>query len=168
MQKFASDLNHHDLDQTVQTSITTTDEPNITYKLFFDKIASTREKHMPLTKKKFNRKVDKVNDWMTPALLRSVNTKNKLYIAYQRIKNNREERIEKYRLLKNYEAIFNKVIRTRKADFYNKQFSDYNGNIKKTWENIKTLLNKNKKPATFPSVFVNDEGYLTVEVLVSK
>ena len=106
MQKFASDLSQQDLDQTVQNSLI--DEPNITYNLFIEKIVKTRDQYMPLTKKKFNRKVDKINDWITPALLKSINTKNKLYVAYQKIKNNREKRTENTVFLKSMKAFLTK------------------------------------------------------------
>ena len=42
--------------------------------------------------------------------------------------------------------------------FYSNQFANFNGDIKKTWQNIKVLLNKNQPPASYPKVFVNDEG----------
>ena len=113
---------------------------------------------MPLVKKKFNRKKDKVNDWITPAILKSVNKKNRLYAAYHRLPFEHPERLERLRRFKEYENLLNKVIRARKADFYNNQFANYNGNIKKTWQNIKNLLNKNQKPISFPTVFIDDKG----------
>ena len=69
-QKLKSELSQQDLDQTVRNSLI--DEPNISYNLFIEKIVKTHDQHMPLTKKKFNRKVDKINDWITPALLKSI------------------------------------------------------------------------------------------------
>ena len=59
-QKLKSELSQQDLDQTVRNSLI--DEPNISYNLFIEKIVKTHDQYMPLTKKKFNRKVDKIND----------------------------------------------------------------------------------------------------------
>ena len=71
------------------------------------------------------------------------------------------DREEHKLIFKAYDEILDKSIRMRKKAFYTEQFSNHYGNIKKTWENIKSLLNKNQQMSSFPSVFVDDERELS-------
>ena len=66
---------------------------------------------------------------------------------------NSEERLLKRQEFKNYENLLNKLIRQRKRDFYNDQFTKASSDIKETWKNIKTILNKNKKSSGYPTLF---------------
>ena len=86
---------------------------------------------MPTIKTKFNRNKHKINDWITPALLKSVTKKNKLYVHYQKYPIGSGERIRNKEIFKTYEKIMDSAIRIRKKLFYGEQFSQHTGNLKK-------------------------------------
>ena len=54
MTSFSVDLRQQNLKATVDENIEK--DPNETYNAFFDKFSHTRDSHMPLVEKKFNRK----------------------------------------------------------------------------------------------------------------
>ena len=53
--------------------------PNNNYKFLSKAVNSAKEKHLPITKTNFNRHKHKINKWITRGILKSINTKNKLY-----------------------------------------------------------------------------------------
>lgn len=89
-------------------------DPNETYEIFHEKVTEIRNRHMPLTKKKFNRKHDKINPWITPALMKSVNHKNRLYVSLSKMPHNSPQRKIKYQEFKAYDTLLNKTLRLRK------------------------------------------------------
>ena len=49
------------------------------------------------------------------------------------------------------------MIKDAKARYYNDEFKKYNNNIKKTWQTINSILNRDRKTSNFPSyIKVND------------
>ena len=113
MTSFSVDLRQQNLKVTVDENIEK--DPNETYNAFFDKFSHTRDSHMPLVEKKFNRKKDFINDWVTPAILKSVNKKNRLYAAYRRLPETDTKQAEAVQYFKAYENQRYKVIRARKV-----------------------------------------------------
>ena len=85
--------------------------------------------------------------WLTTALKNSIKTKNKLYIKY--IKCSTEENKTTYF---DYKRILNKLIRQCEREYYDYQFQQNVGNIRKSWDLIREVINKNKikqKSTTF-------------------
>ena len=131
-------------------------DPNVTYGAFYETFSSIRDKHMPLVRKKFNRKRDKVNNWITQGLIKSVAKKNRLYVAFRKATPGTASFTRKKEDLKEYESVLKQVITLAKAQYYEKQFKTYINDIKGTWAQIKKLLNKNRKISKLPSTFTKD------------
>ena len=53
--------------------------PNNNYKIFSKAVNFAKEKHLPIKKKKIDRHKHKIDKWITRGILKSINTKNKLY-----------------------------------------------------------------------------------------
>ena len=86
--------------------------PQDNYEIFSHLLKYARTKHIPLKKVKFDKKKHKKSKWITNAILKSINTKDKLYkiliqtdmeneILYERLKNE----------FKEFRAILRKSIR---------------------------------------------------------
>ena len=76
--RFATDFNRSNLISKIGPDLER--DPNITYEIFHDTVKSIRDKHMPIQLKKFNRKKHQIHPWLTNGILKSINTKNKLYV----------------------------------------------------------------------------------------
>ena len=130
--------------------------PNETYTIFNQKVTTIRDKHMPIKTKKFNRKKHKIKNWITPAIMKSADKKNRLYAAFKKEKIGSTRRANKKQKFKDYECVLNQVIRRAKTDYYRDKFNSYVNNIKGTWNEIKKILNKNRKVSKYPKTFIHD------------
>ena len=61
--------------------------PNTNYDILSDILTELKVKHMPKKIRKFNKRKDKKEKWMTNDLLRQINTKNELYVDWKKIFN---------------------------------------------------------------------------------
>ena len=94
------------------------------------------------------------NPWITPAILCSINTKNKLYRKFMMNKNVRNEtRYKKYRNL------LVGVIRDAKTIYFKDSIEKNKNNGKMTWQLLNTAINKQKNKTTiFPSSLYDTTG----------
>ena len=58
--------------------------------------------------------------------------------------------------LKTYNGILNRDIRQAKQNYYSHQFDRYKNDIKKTWDTIKSIMNKKRSKSEFPNCFFVD------------
>ena len=92
--------------------------------------------------------------WVTPALLCSINKKNKLYKKFLRRPN--IENTKRYRQFRN---ILTKLTRESKRLYYEKSFEETKNNSKKTWELLNELINKRKgQNGEPPTKFIDSRG----------
>ena len=95
---------------------------------------------------------------ITNGILKSINTKDKLYKAlvktdctnstlYNTLKTN----------FKAYKYILSKTVREAKKVYYNRVFLQYKDNIVKTCSVIKQTLNKNTQHNDLPAMFVHND-----------
>ena len=77
--------------------------------------------------------------WVTPALLCSINKKNKLYKKY--LKNPNVENTQRYKQFRN---ILTTITREAKRLYFEKSFEEVKNNSKKTWNLLHELINKRK------------------------
>ena len=91
--------------------------------------------------------------WMTPAILCSINHKNKLFV--EKLRKPSAANIANYNRFRN---CLNKTISNAKQLFYNKEFSRCQNNPKKTWETLNELLKQKGNNDTLPSKIVSDAG----------
>jgi hypothetical protein len=104
---------------------------------------------MPLKTVKFNHYKHKKENWMSQGLLKSIKTKDKLFLKFKHETNVlRKKALElKYKTYKNK---LNSLIRSAKKMHWEKVFDKTENNSKNTWKNINLLLNRSSKDANIP------------------
>ena len=127
------------------------------YDLFLQKYTDAINESMPVRNVKFNRKKHKICPWITSGIIKSINTKNKLYQQYQKTKeaNAKAMRMSNY---KNYRNYLNKIIRQAKKVYMEKIFNNSIFDSKRTWKNINVVLNRTKNKSDIPNSFEGDLG----------
>ena len=100
------------------------------------------------TKQKRNTK----NPWITPGILKSMKTRNKLYKTY--IRKSNEENHKKY---KQYRNKLTDIIRNSKKMYYSKELENAEGDIASTWKVINEIICKNKSTKGSDTIKINDQ-----------
>lgn len=129
--------------------------------LTFEKIfEEARKKAYPTKIVRFNRHKHKINDWMTPGLLRSLSFRDDLYQKFREAKRanpNSNETKDLKRNLDTYNDIFKKSIQSARKLYYSKLFEKHKLNMKQTWNTINEILRRKKPCSSFPEQFlIND------------
>ena len=88
---------------------------------------------------------------MTPAILKSISKKNRLY--RKQLKNPTLQNVSDF---KKYSNLLGKIIKNAKADYYDNKFKENFNDIKKSWDLIREVLKTSKKKEKFPSKFLED------------
>ena len=108
------------------------------YDKFIEIVLSAKAKHLPTKKKKYNRRKHRIQKWVTKGIIKSINTKDKMYkkLVQSRCDN------ELYEVLKarfnTYRNILKKALSKAKQMYYVDVFIQFKNNIKET------PLHKNK------------------------
>ena len=137
---------------------TNENDANIMYDNFSNKFLKLYHKHFPL--KDFNVKnKDLLTPWMTKGMKKSSKQKQKLYIKY--LKNKTQASENEY---KNYKNLFEKLRKKGKQSYYSSLINQYKNDSKKTWQVLKEMSGKRKKPVSYlpkmlkiESEFVHDQ-----------
>ena len=124
----------------------------VDYGNFIKKFNDLYDEHIPLKRTSTNRRKNPISPWITKGLLKSINTKNKLYRQY--IQCSSEDNKIKFKTFRNK---LNNLIRKCKREYYHKKFDSVKNDIKQTWKTINDVIGKGntKKQQT---TFKNDEG----------
>jgi len=122
------------LDHTDWSYIYRCTDTNVAYNYFADRLNNCHDACFPLVKPKKKFKVDK--KWITPALIKSVNTKCKLYKKWIKSKKQKDE--IKY---KNYAKFLKRILKLAENQYYSKLFDSKINGIKSIWKNINLLIN---------------------------
>ena len=77
--------------------------------------------------------------WLSAALKQSIKEKNKLYVVQK--KQNDKEKVIYY---KKYRNKLNQLIRSAERKHYHDLLIEHKSNIKKSWQIIKSVINKRK------------------------
>ena len=120
-------------------------DPNYNYNILSKELQSAKNLHIPQKIKKFNKRKHKKEKWMNNDLLVQIVEKNKKYVKwkstpitqfnYEQIKQN----------FKIYEKDTIKNIREVKKQYFDRIFTAYQSDMKKTWRTINKTQNRNKK-----------------------
>jgi len=92
----------------------------------------------------------KRKSWLTIGLKKSISTKNKLYV-----KSIKHPSMQNKLDYKEYKSKLHRLLQKSEREHYDSLFSQYKNNIRKSWDLIKNVLNKGKRP-TLPEVFCID------------
>ena len=136
-----------------QLDVNITANPNSNYNILDDILHELHEKHFPTKKVRFNQYKHKKSTWITMGIINSIKHKDKLYRILKQTCQNDESYNVSALNLRVYKNILNGAIRKAKCIHYAHLFDLYRTNMRKTWETIKQLLNKNHKQFEFPSTF---------------
>jgi hypothetical protein len=126
--------------------------PEKAYEVFHNKLSKIYNIHCPLKATKPSKRKTPRKPWITQGLIKSINTKDKLYKKY--ITNPNSENKMKYQ---KYRNTLQSLLRISKKNHITSELDSYKNNMKKTWQTLNNLLGRNVKPKT-PSHFTDDDG----------
>ena len=141
MQNFVDELKQ--LNIYDQAALHNDVNPTENYQIFYQLLNYAKNKHLPTKTVQYNKEKHYKSKWITGALLKSINTKAKLYktlaktdsqsVIYQTLKKDFQQ----------FQKTLKSTIRIAKKMYFHKTFNLCKGDIKKTWLIInKTLSNK--------------------------
>ena len=142
MNKFVDELTSLNICDKLDKQLTS--DPNNNYEILSGLLKYAREKHLPKKTVKYQKKRHKKSKWISNGILKSINTKDRLYkalvqtdpantILYER----RKEEFKQYR------AELRKSIRKAKRDYYTSIFNRHENDIRKMWGLLSETLNRN-------------------------
>lgn len=134
-------------------------DPSKAYNLFMSKMVSNYNTAFPYVVVKKHKRARK--EWITPALLKRINEKNKLFQHFLKTKE-QTDLIE----FKNFRNKVNKVLKKAKIDFYAYKFSTVINNSKMVWSSVNKLIGR--KQATVPSYIQINDIHFSGKALADK
>ena len=100
----------------------------------------------------------KLKPWLTPALLKSIQTKNKMF---KRLHKNSDKLVltEKY---KAYQNALNQLLRLAKGNYYQSVLNEHKGNSQKVWQVANELAFTKNRTKLLPSKLVTSNGHTVI------
>ena len=155
VQDMLTDMTECDIRSKMNNDLSS--DPNLNYDILHDHLTIMKDKHWPYKFKKFNKHKHKNNKWISFGIIRSIKTRDMMYLKFKRCN---QQSVE-YNTLKNKLHVFNckkKTIREAKIQYYDKLFTQYKGDIKKTWQTISVIICKsNIKRKTLDKIIVDSK-----------
>ncbi len=127
-------------------------DANECYNKFVNTLTKLYDECIPVRKYKCKNKTEPRCPWISRGLLKSINTKNKLYKKYMQ-----KPSEERFNAFKRYRNKLNTLIRKSKKEYYNKRFESVKNNLRKTWKTINSIIGRNKKSNTQTN-FIDSNG----------
>jgi len=136
-------------------------DPNDNYEILHNRIQLAYEKHIPVKYVKFKKHRHKISKWITGGLMSSIRFRDKLYKRMKDSFNNPDIYLTLRSNLSSYNCILKKLIREAKKSYYESCFKKFKDDIRKTWDTIKTIINRTKKLKEFPQSFLINGAYIS-------
>lgn len=132
-----------------------------TFEDFLDIYNCQIEDAFRLKEPKLSKRNWKVNPWITDGIIKSVNTKNNLYVDWKKTKCSKlpDGDTLAYRKYSDFRRTLKHAITAAKSRFYHKKFANNTGDLKKTWGLINQLRGKQK--ASAKPIFIIDNQRIT-------
>jgi hypothetical protein len=127
-------------------------DPNYNYNILHEILQNGIKTYMPIKNVKFKKYEHKKSQWITKGILKSLRFRDKLY---KKMKLAVYGSDQYYRLkcnLNTFNTILKKCVRSAKSSYYKGELTKYKNNISKTWDTLKTLLNRHNT-SRYPSYF---------------
>jgi hypothetical protein len=105
--------------------------------------------------RKFNKYKDKKTKWITPGILKSLKYRDKLIRKCRKATGGRKEVLDTQ--LHKYSKILTRCTKNAKKLYYDHIFRINQGDLRKTWENINSVLGKVQK-VDYPDFFLDSGG----------
>ena len=129
-------------------------DSNIAYNHFNDKLKHYYDKNIPIGKVKNQRNKPK-NPWITKGLLKSIQTRNRLYKSH--LRNPTDHSLQTY---KSYRNKLTKLIRTSRKLHYADRIKEASGNTNTTWKIIKEVMGTKIHPPPNDNITLNGSKIL--------
>ena len=130
--------------------------PNIAYDTFSKIYQNTYNIAFPLKQYVIPRKFIKKSPWMSKGLIKSSLTKSKL--LKKKLATPSVDNTDKY---KKYYDIYNKLLRKAKSLYYAEQFKLSSNNVRKTWQILRSAINKTGTKSMLPDHFYHENKKIT-------
>jgi len=153
---FRNELINSNINEKLDTNPTA--NPNHNFELFETIIKEAKCKHLPCKFVKFHKHKHKRNSWITQGIINSIRFRDRLYKKLRSTPTQSPKFFTIKTNLATYNCILKKNIRAAKTIFYEKMFTKFKNDIKKTWSTINEILSKTKKKKKFPEFFMHDEN----------
>ena len=99
--------------------------PNINYQILINALSKAKLTHIPKTTRRYNKRKDKKEKWMTNELLKQINKKNDMYVDWKTKSTTTEMYNNKKINFKTFEKIVNINIIETKRSYYHNTFRNY-------------------------------------------
>ena len=156
IKNMVTDMNACDISKNMNNDLSS--DPNLNYNILHDHITEIKKKHLPYKFEKFHKHKHKNNKWISFGIIRSIKTRDEMYLKFKRCN---QQNVE-YDTLKNNLHVFNRIlkktIREAKIQYYDKLFEQHKSDIKKTWQTISDIICKsNTKRKTLDKIIVDSK-----------
>ena len=143
------DLLKHDLSLEGWADVYNVNNVNTAYKYFNDKLLYYYEKNIPLCKSR-NKRNKPRNPWITKGLLKSRQTRNRLYKLH--LRNPNDANLNTYKIYRNK---LTKLIRISRRLYFSNRIKKASSNTNATWKIIKEVMGKKTDPPPTANITLN-------------
>jgi len=126
-------------------------DPNENYEILLKILTEAKIKHIPKKNRRFNKRKDKKEKWMTDELLTQINKKNDMYVDWKTNSRSIDIYNNKKINFKTYERIVDRNIIETKKLYYHNTFQNIKNSMKKTWKTINETLGKGHNKRELPA-----------------
>ena len=126
--------------------------PDTAYNNFLTKLINIFNIHCPTLKTKLPKRKIPIKPWVTRGLIKSIQTKDKLYKKYVK-----KPTIENKTAYTKYRNHLNQLLRCSKKNYITSEIHLHKNNMKKTWGTLNSLLGRNKQHK-LPDFFHDNDG----------
>ena len=163
---FTTDLSNLNIASKLNQDINA--DPNTNYNILITHLSTLRDKHFPLKTVKYNKYKHKQNKWITTGILKSIQNRDILYKSLKLCEPNTEAFFMKKEALIAINCTLKRCIKDAKQSYYATLFERHKTDIKKTWQTINNILNKNRKLHNFPTFFVDNGIHINEKILIAE
>ena len=132
-------------------------DAEIAYNFFHEKHCGIMDKHYPWETLTHKQRELELKPWITKGILTSTRVKAKLFRIFKKTKNPTDYAHYKY-----YRDMINSLCRKSKKQYNKEYFAKHANNLKKTWNGINNLLNRQGK-GNVADIFLNINGKLVTD-----
>ena len=151
MQEFKTYLQNSDISQKISSA----DDINVKYEIMQGLILEGLNKFLPTRVIKYDKYKHRKSPWITPGIIRSIRYRDKLYKQLHSMNDPANFQSAKINL-NTYNRILKQSIRRAKQIYFQKRFTKYQHDIKKTWSTIKEIINNSSSQPSLPDYFQED------------
>ena len=137
------------------------EDPNSTYEILQSTISSAKNEFLPSKRVRFNKYKHKKNKWITTAIIKSIHVRDKLYHKFKTTRKTDVNYSSHKKKFDDYSKLLNKLIKDAKTTYYNNEFEKYQNDIRKCWQTINCILNRDRNSNNFPSYIKVDGKKVT-------